>query len=91
MRLSICVPWSIRRTLNGTLDTRLGEAIESVGPWCSIVLADRLDEDARCRDADSVLGAAPLNLCTARSLGMRASARSDDEATDDDESMVVDE
>lgn len=81
----------MRRTRAATLEVRVGEDIDNVGPWWCMALAHRLDEEEKCREAMGVLGTLLETLWATRSFGTRATARSEDEAKDDDENMVVDE
>lgn len=56
-----------------------------------MALADRLDEEAKFREAVGALGILRLAFWETVVLGIRAAARSEHEAKDDEESMVVDE
>lgn len=81
----------MRRTRAAVLETRVGEAMDNVGPWWYMALADRLDEEAKFREAGGALGILRVAFWETVVLGTRAAARSEDEAKDDEESMVVDE
>ena len=85
--LNATLPCSARRIRSPFEAVRVREAVANVEPWWRT--ADRRGEEENC--LDDAATTAERNRRDAGSLAARVRVRSDDEAKDDEESMVVNE